>query len=323
MGASSHWNNELIRTNRLIWSIVGAMAVVFAVASWRTGIRPDFHSARAASLAIACCLAISWFYRWFRPDPWIALGAETMAQLAIILTLGVLLSYVAAAPAFPYRDSAFHAIDQWLGFDSIGYLRFFNERPLAYRVTALAYGSMRLQTVLVVGALIAASEFERLQRYVIAVAVALAITLTVFVFLPAGNIYTGLNILQKDFPNLSFPGVFDHVAPLAAARGGVRFFIDFNALAGLISFPSFHTASAIMFSWAVIPLHRLRWCVFALNVLMVAATPVDGGHYFIDLVGGAIVAWIAILCAGLLQRAEIRRRSHAARDPLLRAGRTS
>jgi hypothetical protein len=291
------------------------MAVIFAVASWSTGIRPDFHSARAASLAIACCLAISWFYRRFRPDPWIALGAETIAQLAIILTLGVLLSYVAAAPAFPYRDSAFHAIDQWLGLDSIAYLRFFNERPLVYRVIALAYGSIRLQTLLVVGALIAASEFERLQKYVIAVAVALAITLTVFVFLPAGNIYTGLDISPKDFPNLSFSGVFDHVAPLAAARGGAAFIIDFNALAGLISFPSFHTASAIMFSWAVIPMHRLRWCVFVLNILMVAGTPVDGGHYFIDLVGGAIVAGAAILCAGLLQRtrgSEMRYGSHDA-----------
>jgi len=70
-----------------------------------------------------------------------------------------------------------------------------------------------------------------------------------------------------------------------------------------------------MFSWAVIPMHRLRWCVFVLNILMVAGTPVDGGHYFIDLVGGAIVAGAAILCAGLLQRtrgSEMRYGSHDA-----------
>jgi membrane-associated phospholipid phosphatase len=305
VGAPSAWSNELSRADRLIWLIIGSMTAVFAVVSWRTGICLDIRSTWQADLAVAGCLAISWFYRRIRPDPWIAMGARTIAQLAIILTLGVLLSYVAAAPAFPYRDADFHSIDQRLGLDSLAYLHFLDARPLLHGVIGMAYASIRLQTVLVVCALVAASDFGRLQRYVIAVAVALVMTLTVFVFLPAGNIYTGLDISPKDFPNLSLPGVFDHVAPLAAARNGASYTIDFNALAGLISFPSFHTASAIMFSWALFSLPKLRWGVLALNVLMVAGTPIDGGHYFIDLAGGAAVAWLAILCAAWLQRAGV------------------
>ncbi len=295
-------NNETLWSNRLIWLIIGAMTVVFVVAGWNLEIYLDLRSAWKAMLAIACCLAISWIYRWLRPDRWIAFGARALAQLAIILSLGVLLSYVAAATGFPYRDSDFHAIDQWLGLDSVNYLRFLNERPQLYRVISISYASIRLQTVLVVGALVAASRFERLQTYVIAVAVALAMTLAVFILLPAGNIYSGLNISPADFPNLSL-GALDHVAPLAAARNRTGYIIDFDALAGLISFPSFHTASAIMFSWAVFPLRRLRWWVVALNVLMVAGTPVDGGHYFVDLAGGVAVAWVAVVLAGRLQTA--------------------
>lgn len=303
MRAYCAWNNEGVCANRLIWLIIGAMIVVFTIGGWCLGICLDLRSAWKAILAIVCCLAISWFYRWLRPDPWIAFGARALAQLAIILSLGVLLTYVAAATNFPYRDGDFHAIDQWLGLDSVTYLRFFNERPHLYRVIAASYASIRLQTVLVVGALVAASKFERLQTYVIAVAAALAITLAAFIVLPAGNIYTGLNISPTNFPNLSLSGAFDHVAPLAAARNHTGYTIDFGALAGLISFPSFHTASAVMFSWAVFPLRKLRSWVFALNVLMVAGTPVDGGHYFIDLAGGLATACIAVFSAVWLQRA--------------------
>jgi len=241
-------NNDTLWSNRLIWLIIGGMAMVFFVAGWSLGISLDLRSAWKAILAIVCCLAISWFYRWLRPDPWIAFGARALAQLAIILSLGVLLSYVAAATSFPYRDGDFHAIDQWFGLDSVSYHRFLNERPQLHRVISISYASIRLQTVLVVGALVAASKFERLQTYVIAVAVALVMTLAVFILLPAGNIYSGLNISPSDFPNLSLAGAFDHVAPLAAARNHTGYIIDFDALAGLISFPSFHTASAIMFS---------------------------------------------------------------------------
>jgi hypothetical protein len=290
-------------SNRLIWLIIGTMTLVFIVASWDLGIYLDLRSAWKAALAIVCSLAISWIYRWLRPDPWISFGARSLAQLAIILSLGVLLSYVAAATSLPYRDGEFHAIDQWLGLDSAGYLGFLNERPRLYRVISISYASIRLQTVLVVGALVAASKFERLQTYVIAVAVALVMTLAVFIVLPAGNIYSGLNISPADFPNLSLAGAFDHVAPLAAARNHTGYVIDFDALAGLISFPSFHTASAIMFAWAVFPLRKLWWWVFALNVLMVAGTPVDGGHYFADLGGGAAVAWAAVVLARRLQTA--------------------
>jgi len=301
--ASCKWNHEALYANRLIWLIIGAMTLVFIVAGWNLNIYLDLRSAWKAALAIVCCLAISWIYRWLRPDPWIAFGARALAQLAIILSLGVLLSYVAAATSLPYRDGDFHWIDQWLGLDSVSYLRFLNERPQLYRVISLCYASIRLQTVLVVGALVAASQFGRLQTYVIAVALALAVTLAVFILLPAGNIYSGLNISPADFPNLSLAAAFDHVVPLAAARNHTGYTINFDALAGLISFPSFHTASAVMFSWALFPLRKLRWWVVALNVLMVAGTPVDGGHYFIDLAGGVVVAWIAVLLAGRLQTA--------------------
>jgi membrane-associated phospholipid phosphatase len=47
----------------------------------------------------------------------------------------------------------------------------------------------------------------------------------------------------------------------------------------------------------------VRWIALALNLAMAAATPLSGGHYFVDLVAGAILAVAAIAAASALRNA--------------------
>ena len=46
----------------------------------------------------------------------------------------------------------------------------------------------------------------------------------------------------------------------------------------------------------------LRWAALGLNITMLAATPVNGAHYFVDLIGGALVAAIGLLLAQRIMR---------------------
>jgi membrane-associated phospholipid phosphatase len=71
---------------------------------------------------------------------------------------------------------------------------------------------------------------------------------------------------------------------------------------GLISFPSFHTANAILIVWTLWPIHLLRFVLLPLNLLLIASTPLCGAHYVIDIVGGAAVAFAAILVTSRLAR---------------------
>jgi membrane-associated phospholipid phosphatase len=297
---------EIEDANRLIWWVIGTMVALVCAGSQVTGVWPDILSGWKSLSAIGVCLAIAYLYRRWRPDPWISLGAEAVAQVALILILGILLSYVVAAAAFPYRDAELHAIDEWLGFGSIAYLSFFNRHPFVAHLISFAYSSIKLQTLFVLGALIVSSRFARVQEYLLAVAIGLSITVAVFTFVPAVDIYTFFHLSQNDFPNLSFAPVFDHIAPLAAVRDGTSEPINFETFQGLITFPSFHTTSAILFTWAVFPLTRIRWWIVAVNVLMVIAAPVDGGHYFIDVIGGSMVACLAIVAAAHLRKAYLR-----------------
>jgi membrane-associated phospholipid phosphatase len=62
---------------------------------------------------------------------------------------------------------------------------------------------------------------------------------------------------------------------------------------GIITFPSFHAALGALFIVALWPVPVLRWISAVVNGLMIIATPIDGGHYFIDVLAGL---GITILC---------------------------
>jgi len=99
---------------------------------------------------------------------------------------------------------------------------------------------------------------------------------------------------------------YQHIRHLEGLRSGATRVVQLGDLEGLITFPSFHAASALLFTWAAWPFRRLRWWIVGLNVLLVASTPIDGAHYAIDLVAGIAVAGLSIaatqkLCA-LLKR---------------------
>ena len=78
-----------------------------------------------------------------------------------------------------------------------------------------------------------------------------------------------------------------HFEPLR--DGSVRH-IPLGDMQGLISIPSLHTAMAILFIYALRGCGLLFPLFAALNIGMIASTPIEGGHYFVDVLAGAALA---------------------------------
>ena len=69
---------------------------------------------------------------------------------------------------------------------------------------------------------------------------------------------------------------------------------------GIITFPSLHAALAVILIAAFWPLPIARWLGAGVNSLMLAATPIDGSHYLIDVLAGTALAILCLAAARLL-----------------------
>jgi len=291
---------RLDRNSRVLWGVIAAMAVVTIIGYWATGLSFAWVSILAIGFCALPCVAVSIFYRRVRPDPYISFTTEVFAQLLLAMTLGAALSYPLAVTGFPYRDALLNSVDVWMGLDWRAYLKFINDRPLLAVITDLAYNSMLAQLLLLMILFVPTRRFVRLQQFVLANALGLCVALAIFIFVPAGGTYSFLRIAPHEYANLPPVMTIEQLASLDALRSGKRVLID--DLTGLITFPSFHSAWAIFYMWVFYPIKWLRVGAIQLNLLVLYSTPVQGSHYFIDLVGGAILAAFSIYVAIRLTR---------------------
>jgi hypothetical protein len=285
----------------LIWYLIAIMAVLTLVSFLFTGLTIDPFSNPLLLLVLCALVAVSWFYRALRPDAHLQAAAQCAAQILLIFLLGILLTYAAMAAAFPYCDAHLYAIDQMLGLDRSAYLEFVNSRHWLAKIAELAYLSLLPQIALVPSILFISNDIPRLQALIFAFGIALLVTAGISMFTPAVAAFVYLDLTPSTYANIAST-VYTHVPTLESLRSGTFRSIHLNNLEGLITFPSFHTTAGLMFAWALWTVPYVRWIGFIVNGALIAATPIDGAHYFVDLAGGVAVAIIAVCASRWLNR---------------------
>jgi hypothetical protein len=103
------------------------------------------------------------------------------------------------------------------------------------------------------------SRLVRLQQFILALNIALAVTIIISVFVPAIGTYYGLNLSSAErFPLIDSANYTAQLRDILALRDGSLRHLELYRLAGIVSFPSFHTASGPLFAWALWPVRSLR-----------------------------------------------------------------
>ncbi|MGJ5243013.1 phosphatase PAP2 family protein, partial [Bradyrhizobium oligotrophicum] len=213
------------------------------------------------------------------------------AQIMLLTAIAGPLSYVANATSWPLQDQSLLWIDRALGADPQRIAAFFNDHSWIVRYLKVAYSFIKWPLLGIPIILTMGSRFFRLQQFVLTLSVALAVTIVLSAFVPAIGTYYGLGLSPgEQFPRIDSTNYAAQLRDIYALRDGSLRQLDVLRLAGIVSFPSFHTASAVLYVWALWPIRALRPVSIALNGWMVAATPLIGAHYIIDLIGGGGVA---------------------------------
>ena len=317
-------DRSLAQTRWLIWGLIGVTALVTAMAFWVT------HSTLALGrygcevpLLPVFLLGTAWFYRVVRPDPSIARGCEAAAQMAMIAGLSAVLNLAlaAAGAAFPYRDPWLALADATLGFDWHACMAFVDARPGIQLLLKASYLSLNVTYPIVLLTLICSGQQRRLDRFIIALWATLMLTMAIFLFVPARAAYAYFGVQAADLHTLHPTAMMNRSLPLIAEmRLPGPHVIYLNDLEGLVTFPSFHAAAAVLFTWAVWVSRAARWPMLAVNLVMVVAAPIEGAHYLVDIIAGGGTAAAAIALAGACQHRLARIRPAAFHQPPPAAG---
>lgn len=231
-------------------------------------------------------------------DPKIVFWLGSTAQVILVTAFAGPLSYVANAFNWPLQDQALLRIDRATGLDPQWIAAFVNDHSWLVRFMDIGYGFIKWPLLAIPIILTMALRLIRLQHFVMSLSIALVLTIVISSLIPAVGTYYGLGISPVEmFPLIDSSNYAMQLRDIVALRDGSLRQLDLYKLVGIVSFPSFHTASAILYIWALWPIRSLRWVTITVNIWMIASTPVVGAHYMIDIIGGIGIAVGSILLA--------------------------
>lgn len=173
-----------------------------------------------------------------------------------------------------------------------------------------------LPTILIV-VLALCGQHDRLNLFIRAFGLSLVFTMAIFFVFPA---ITPLFYLTDDArPYIPATGV-TYLSVIDLLRSGAPYDTAIHQLYGIVTFPSFHAASALLFAWGAWASSILRYPFLAINLGMLFVTPIEGSHYLIDLAGGLAVAALAIWIVVILDQRRTASATAEAADASRQAG---
>lgn len=296
---SPFWEPLRPSTAVVPWLVIGATASLLAA-----GIAFSDLSLEAGAFAVPLLIAIGAVLciRVVRPPGPLHLALHAVPQLTSFYALATPLSYAVASADAPLSDAKLLTLDRVLGFDWLAYVSMVEAHPWLGLSFKLAYGSLLPQLIILV---LLGCRLQRPDFCIelnLALMISALVTIAISGLLPAMANYVHLGLTVADFPNLAPESAFVHVHDLIALRSGSMHRLSLAGENGIITFPSYHAALAVIFGTRFWSFPRFRWPGLALNGVMLAAAPVYGGHYLVDVLAGSVVAFMAIRASAAFTR---------------------
>ena len=290
-------SNKFQHADRAIWIAIAIVAGAVLLSSALGPFQIEWASFRKAALVEILLISASWFYLTIRKDPPLAEALMSAAQIIAFASVAAPLSYVGASAAFPLWDSSLAALDHRLGLDWTAWLAVMNAAPVLHGILAAAYASFAVQTTAIVIVLAIAGHALRLRIFILSFMLLTLVTIGISAVMPAQGVWGYLHLSALDSPAI-VPITRDLPLPVFfGLRDGALRQLVAEGAEGIISFPSLHAALGLLFMFALWPVRYIGWISVLLNAAMIAATPVDGSHYFSDVVAGLTIAalsWMAV-----------------------------
>jgi hypothetical protein len=302
---------------RSLFAIVAAVIAVDAV--WVSAIHFSLDGRAYALLTLLSMALVTGgtFYARIRPDIRLSTMLFGAAFLIAFSAAFSLLNYLLLTVAGPRMDDLLAAADKTLGIDWPAMMAFMVDYPRLDAALQLCYGSVLPQIAMLIIVLSIANHTDEVYKLSLSIAIGAMLTVAFWTICPSFGAFSVYNLPPNVAGRLSLAldrRYADELISLLAHGPGL---ISPTSAKGLVGFPSFHGALAMLVAWYARHIRYLRWPVLAVNIAVVIATPIQGGHHVVDLLGGLVVALAAVaaterICAlaprdlaGIVRRTEI------------------
>jgi membrane-associated phospholipid phosphatase len=288
------------------WAIILAIAVSDAILLAATSFRLD-ASAELSLLPAVIVLAVVFVYcrvycrwrrfpRFTRPGPAslalvlftrIAHLARTALIVALFTNAAAILSFILTGILpLPRWDEALATADYALGLSWLDMYQWLTRHPALETGARAAYISLGLEMLILLFGLELLGRHNQARAFLLWCIVSAFATASIGTLMPAAGAFV--------YYHLPVASTTGYVSQWADLRNGTLRTINPFDNQGLVVFPSFHATLAVLCACAAWPLRILKYPLLVLNLLIILSSPAVGGHYFIDIVAGIILAALTI-----------------------------
>ena len=289
----------LLPVEAMVLKLICLMAIGLVVLAPMRGITVDYLSFFPKVLVGAALFAVAAGYRLKNRSPNIPLSLIAISLFVMFSAVGAALNYVLAPVGTPPIDPFLVRLDSMAGFDWIGFVDWFARYPAISGPLLIIYNSSLIQLAAVIIVLGLTGRQVQLHRFLLSGIAASIVSIAFWSVFPSIGPAATLAIDPQTVETL---GLLVGPEYSTALRGLLETGVDHvsaDNLLGLIAFPSMHTVMMCMTVWYMRQT-RLFPVIVLINLPMIPAILLHGGHHLVDVASGIILFGIV---AAIVRRA--------------------
>ncbi len=277
------------------WAVIAAAVPIAAAILSISGMRLQLTGVVFFALSLAMLSAAHLYYQVKQAHQPLALATGIFAMMFLSSLVSGIICHAGLRLGTPWIDGILDTADRAMGIDTPRLAIWLAVDSGLGQLFNLAYHSTAEITFLVGLWLSFRGQAEQVWELGFCYVFCIIFASTFSALFPAVGAMVYHNM--GDVPGLPFGAGTFHLDAIHYFRSSTNPVFDWNHVNGVVTFPSFHLVMAMLIPYACRNNPLLFWITAIWAVLVAISAICIGGHYVVDLLGGAAIwavsAWIA------------------------------
>jgi hypothetical protein len=275
-----------------------AIAAIDATLIVRSGVLVEWTSYGFLCAIGLTTIAIGAAYRRTGRSDRIASALLATGILVLFTNVASVLNYLLIPFAGARVDTHLIELDAYLGFEWRAFVERMSFHPTATAALGVIYASSLPQLAILVLVLGFGGYRSALHRFLLTGVFGALGAMLIWSVMPTSGPSAFVELPRDVLQRVWLVVEPSYGAELNRLMNDGPLHLSPKDTLGLIGFPSYHTVMALMSAWFIPRTSRLFWPIVLLNLAMLPAIVLHGGHHLVDVIAGSAMFLGALKLAG-------------------------